>query len=234
MKTLSRYPLFIAIGALAASRLCAGFQSFKVEPTYVPPLSPVLQMEGITEGRVIFAIDVSAKGELTDSLLIGYTHPALVRPCWEALKQWKFTPATRDGQPVGVQSELAIDYTAEGVVISRSAMVDLDQHLGRMFGNRLTLARRSSDELDVAPRPISASMPRYALQAAKEGVRGTVRVHFYIDETGAVRMPSIEGDAHPYLSEMAVNAVKNWRFNPPISRGKPVLIAARQDFNFNQ
>lgn len=229
----SRFAAFFAIGALATLRLCAGFESCKVEPTYVPPLSPALQMEGVTDGRVIFAIDINAEGQLTDSLVLGYTHPGLVRPCWEALKLWKFTPAMRDGQPIGVQSELAVNYTAEGVVISSPAMLDLDRHVRRLFGNHLTKTERSGQDLDAAPAPVSKSAPRYAMQAAKEGVKGTVRVHFYIDETGAVRMPAVEGDAHPYLSAMAIDALRSWRFNPPMAHGKPVLVAMRQDFTFN-
>jgi TonB family protein len=233
MKMLTRFPVVLAISALATSRLCAGFEPCKVEPTYVPPLSPTMQMEGVTEGRVIFAIDVNAEGQLTDSLVLGYTHPALVRPCWEALKQWKFTPAMRDGQPVGVQSELAVNYTAEGVVISSPAFLDVDRQVRRLIGPRLTKVERSGDELDVAPALVSKATPRYALQAAQEGVRGTVRVHFYIDETGTVRMPAVEGEAHPYLSAMAIDALRTWRFNPPTARGKPVLVAVRQDFTFN-
>jgi len=58
-------------------------------------------------------------------------------------------------------------------------------------------------------------------------------VYFYIDEKGAVRMPAVDASANPYLSDIAVAAVREWRFEPPTSRGKPVLIAASQEFNFN-
>jgi outer membrane biosynthesis protein TonB len=30
----------------------------------------------------------------------------------------------------------------------------------------------------------------------------------------------------------AVNAVSEWQFEPPLSKGQKVLVAARQDFNF--
>ena len=61
---------------------------------------------------------------------------------------------------------------------------------------------------------------------------GRVQVHFFIDETGAVRMPSVEAPAHPYLAETAVNAVREWKFEPATRRGRPVLIAASQQFDF--
>lgn len=234
MKTLKYFSALVAVGVLAATRLCATFESYKVEVTYVPPLSPALLMDGVTEGKVLFAISVDSDGRLSDVLTLGYSHPALVRPCREAMNDWKFTPAKIDGVPVGVQTELEISYSAQGVVVSRLAVINLEREMERTFGPRMTFQKRSARELDVAPALVSNGAPRYAHQAAAEGVKGKVWVHFYIDETGAVRMPAVEGEAHPYLSEMAVAAVKNWRFSPPTAQGKPVLIAARQEFDFSR
>ena len=66
----------------------------------------------------------------------------------------------------------------------------------------------------------------------KQGVRGKVQVHFYIDENGAARMPAIDNSDHPYLSEIAVEAVRGWKFEAPTANGAPVLVEALQEFNF--
>jgi TonB family protein len=179
-------------------------------------------------------VSISADGELTDLLPIAYTHPGLVRTVSEAMKEWKFTPPKRDGVPVAIQTELTINFSAEGVVISRNAQIEVEQYLRQAFGHRLAMKRKSASELDAVPAMIAQVSPKYAKQAEQEGVRGKVTVHFYIDETGAVRMPSVEGDAHPYLAQQAVEAVREWRFAPPRSRGKPVLVSARQDFEFSK
>lgn len=234
MKILKCFLPLVAIGVLSTTRLCATFESYKVEVTYVPALSPALLMDGVTNGKVMFAISVDADGRLSDVLTLGYTHPALVAPCRDALNEWKFTPAKIDGHPVGVQSELEISYNAQGVVVSRLAVTNLEREMDRMFGPHMTFQKRAARDLDAAPSLVSKPAPQYASQAATDGVKGKVWVHFYIDETGAVRMPAVEGEAHPYLSEMAVSAVKNWRFTPPTARGKPVLIAARQEFDFSR
>jgi len=165
--------------------------------------------------------------------VLGTTHPALIRPVIEALKEWTFTPARIDGTPVAVQTDLTINFSAQGVVVSRPPVIDLAQHVQRMFGYRFALWRRSSRDLDQVPTPVAPVAPKYALEAKKDGVHGTVRVHFFIDEKGMVRMPAVEGEAHPYLSAIALNAMREWRFTPPMSRGKPVLVAAHQDFSFN-
>jgi len=234
MKTLLQCSALFALGVVAANGLCAKVEPLKIEATVLPQYSPIMQMDGTTEGKVVLAIDVSAKGELTDVLVVGYTHPALVRPCVEALKEWRITPARLDGIAVPVQTELAIDFKAEGVVISHAGPADYEQKFHRIFGYPLQHVARSANELDRPPERVSATAPLYAKEAEKEGVRGTVQVHFYIDETGAVRMPSVEESAHPYLAEVAVKAVRGWHFEPAMANGKPVVVAARQEFDFSK
>lgn len=227
-----KLPAVIILGALATTRLCADFQPLKIEPTIKPLLSPVMQMDGVTEGKVIFAIDVSAEGKLTDWLVLGYTHPALVRPCIEAMKDWNYTPAKLDGEAVAVQTDLTIDYTAEGVVISRTTIEDLRRRAERIFGQQVISKKRSANQLDTAPAPINPVLPKYAKDAEAAGVKGSVAVHFYVDETGAVRMPAVEKTANPYLADVALAAVREWKFAPPRSHGEPVVISARQEFKF--
>lgn len=232
MNTLLKLPAVLALGALATTDVCADFQRLKIDPTIKPQLSPVMQMEGITEGRVVIAIDVSAEGKLTDWLVLGYTHPALVPLCVDAMKDWDYTAAKVDGQPVSVQTEITIDYTAEGVVISRSTIEDLRRRVERIFGYPMISKRRTASQLDVVPTPIKPVLPMYAKDAEAAGVKGSIAVHFYVDETGAVRMPAVEKDANPYLAEMALAAVREWKFVPPTSRGEPVVVSARQEFRF--
>ena len=88
------------------------------------------------------------------------------------------------------------------------------------------------NELDRAPVRVTTVNPEYATEAAKQGVRGKVQVYFYIDEKGEVRLPSVMVDAHPYLSDIAVTALRHWRFEPPTRHGTPVMIAVSQQFDF--
>ena len=80
---------------------------------------------------------------------------------------------------------------------------------------------------------MTKTAPKYAKDAEKQGVRGNVKVHFYIDENGEVRMPSVDGEAHPYLAAEAIAAVRGWRFTPPTANGKPATVAALQEFRFS-
>ncbi len=232
MKTQFNASVIFLLAALAAAPLSAAVESVKVEPTFVPRLCPAMEMEGITRAKLVVAVAVDETGRLTETMVLGYTHPAFAKAGLEALKEWKFTPARIDGQPVATQTALTIEYSAEGVVVSRGSLLDVDQHLQQAFGPRFAKRALRANELDRVPVRVNAESPRYAKQAAEQGVKGTVQVYFYIDETGAVRMPSVGLGGDPYLAQSAVEAVRAWRFEPPTRRGQPAIVAARQMFRF--
>jgi TonB family protein len=61
----------------------------------------------------------------------------------------------------------------------------------------------------------------------------TVTVEFYIDEQGNVRMAAVPREsAGDIYAAAAVAAVEQWRFEPPLRKGRPVLVLAQQEFNF--
>jgi len=88
------------------------------------------------------------------------------------------------------------------------------------------------EDLDSIPEPIEVVKPKYPLEFKEEGVRGEVSVLFYIDEEGRVRMPHITEYTHEEFAQLALVAVRQWKFKPPIRRGKPVSILVRQPFSF--
>jgi len=233
MKTTLKYSAALALAALTFTRLCAAIESVKIEATYVPALSPTLLNRGITEGRVNLVIDVSEQGKMTDWLVLGYTDPEIATYFVQALKDWEITPARVDGKPVAAQVELLATVSSQGVVLSRTATEMFDDYLRRIIGNPIKHQRSSVHDLDRPPVLLNTISPKYAQDAAKQGVRGKVQVRFYIDEHGAVRMPSVLPGAHPYLADEAVAAVREWKFEPPTSKGKPVLVAASQEFDFS-
>jgi TonB family protein len=67
---------------------------------------------------------------------------------------------------------------------------------------------------------------------ARKGVHGRVSVDFYIDETGVVRMPAVSPRDNIELTALSLEALRQWRFEPPTRNGKPVLVKASQVFSF--
>jgi TonB family protein len=235
MKRILQLSALLALGAALATQAGAAFESIKFDSDNRMPMFPVaLVGEGITRGQAIIAISVSAEGKLTDWLVLGYTQKSLAQSCIEALKQWKMSPARLDGEPVPVQARLTFNFTVDGAVISFNVINHfLYDRYAALGDGRLEYRVHNAGEIDRVPARVSTPAPLYAAEAEKQGVRGKVLVHFYIDEQGVVRLPSVEAGAHPYLSEQAVAAVREWRFEPPTRYGRPVLIAASQEFDFS-
>lgn len=231
-------PTALLAGALllAAVQATAAFQSAQLLPDNRQPQYPVaLSMEGITRGRALVSASIDATGRVTDTLVLAYTNDRFAHNAVDVLKDWRFAPARLDGEAVPVQTEILFDYTLTGAVITTNIC---DHFLFDRFENagdhRLVYQPGDARRLDAVPVKLEGAAPSYATLAEKEGVRGHVRVRFYIDETGAVRQPAIASPAHPYLAEQAVAAVRTWKFRPATERGRPVLIAASQDFAFGQ
>lgn len=233
MKTILRF-LALSIFAVAVQAMAA-FESVKLDANNTMPQFPAdLIGEGVTEGYVTFAVSISAEGKLNDSLVLVCTHQSFVPMCREAMRDWKITPARLDGENVPVQMELRFDFKREGVVETSS--FNITNHF--LF-DRFSLAERQvayrifrGSELDRPPVRVTTIDPAYAKAAEKQGVRGKVQVYFYIDEKGEVRFPSVMADANPYLCDIAVTALRGWRFEPATSHGQPVMVAATQEFNF--
>jgi len=232
----TRYPLVLAgLLALATLPAFAVFESIQLHPDNdLPTFPPGLLAEGITRGHAVVALSVDSDGKLGECLVLSYSHERLARTAVDALKRWRFVPARLDGQAVPVRTELRFDFSVEGAVITSNIT---ERFLADLFdgrGGRRDVYRPSrQSELDRVPAKIAGAAPQYATAAEKDGVRGSVEERFYIDEKGEVRLPCVEAGPHPYLMEQAVAAVRGWKFEPPTSHGRPVLVAAAQKFEFN-
>ncbi|HEX2862598.1 MAG TPA: TonB family protein [Lacunisphaera sp.] len=226
--------IVLLLGLALASLLPAqgAFQSVGVKMTAEPELPAVLRMQGLREGRVKMALDVDAQGRLVDCLVISASHAELIRPCLEAVRRWEYKPARYDGDVTAARLELTINMSVTGAVVSRNVVEVADELMERIVGRRFDYEACPPDQVDRPLVAVNRVSPAYALEAIAKGVSGRVRVHFFVDEKGDVRLPAAPADTHPYLSAVAVEAMRNWKFEPPTRQGRPVLVAAVQEFDF--
>lgn len=229
-----RKSFLAALLALAAVPAFAAFESIRIQSDNNPPPFPVTLIgQGITRGHVVVAVSVNETGKLDDWLVLEYSQEALARSAVHALQGWRFTPARLDGQPARATTELRIDFSVEGVVITSNITERFFADMFDNLGERRSAYRPCRPgELDHLPARLAGETPHYATAAEKDGVRGSVDVHFYINEQGEVRLPSVRTGSHPYLMEQAVEAVRTWKFEPPTHQGRPVLVAVAQKFEF--
>lgn len=226
--------LGVFVLAAAVTGATAAFQSARPLPDNpLPDYPPALKLEGITKGRALVALSINAEGRVDDTLVLAYSNRRFAQATLEAVRDWRFAPAQFDGVAVPVKTEIMFNFSLEGAVISANIInhyfFDGFDNIG---DNALSYRPAPTSEIDRAPERTAGEMPVYATAAEKDGVRGKVRVRFYIDEHGEVRLPATTADAHPYIAGQALNAVKTWKFAPVTSHGRPVLVVAEQEFDF--
>jgi TonB family protein len=191
-----------------------------------------LQNSQVLSGDAAVAVDVDEQGRLTDLLVTGYSRKEFADAALEALRQWRFESPRLNGQPWASVQELRFEFSRTGVVVSLTGMDMITGLMDNMVKGQLVYRTHALRELDRIPTPVKVVSP-VAPALAPDQQRHSLVVEFYIDEAGRVRMPSVgRTEAGTTLAASALEAVKQWRFEPPLLHGRPVQVLAKQEFNF--
>ena len=225
--------LWTGVASAQLPSLSPDWQSTKIFQTVEPVFPYQLQQVSVSSGEARVVINVDASGTLCEWLVIGYTMPEFADVAVRALKQWKFEPARLHGEPVGTTVELVFHFETQGTMVVSQTVTDaVTARMLQLMAGAYVYRPCSLKDLDRIPTPINTVSPIYPHDLAGKGVRGKVVINFFIDETGAVRMPSGSVQEDERLSGLAIAALRQWKFEPPTRNGKPVLVAAEQVFNF--
>lgn len=190
---------------------------------------PAMLYGGVLSGEVRIAISVDENGQLTDHLVIGYTDPGFVDTAVNAVRRWSYEPALASGRPQSARANVLFVFKDEGVIVQRLPGAIERLYVSEIMREHYVYEPCRLRDLDRIPTPVHVVSP----VARLEGKAHTVTVGFFIDESGRVRMPAVEREsADDLLAVAAVTAVEQWRFEPPLRQGRPVLVYAQQDFTF--
>ena len=76
-----------------------------------------------------------------------------------------------------------------------------------------------------APRAIFKPDPEYSTEARLAKYQGTVVLNLVVDASGTPRQVHVARSLGMGLDEKAVEAVRQWKFEPARKEGKPVAVA---------
>jgi protein TonB len=82
-------------------------------------------------------------------------------------------------------------------------------------------------QVDSEPRPIEMPMPVYPSKALKDRVRGVVVLRVLVSQNGEPLEVKVEREARQDLTDAAIAAVKQWRFEPARKDGYRVRAYTR-------
>ena len=90
----------------------------------------------------------------------------------------------------------------------------------------------SMSEIDQRPRPIQQVAGTFPQEMRSKSVEGVVTLIFIVDETGRVVNPRVEKSSHPAFEAPALEALRQWKFEPAVKSGKRVSCRMRVPMRF--
>jgi len=127
----------------------------------------------------------------------------------QAVNAWRFSPITRNGQPVCVRVTLPVRFPeiADPVVQWTKA--------------------------DLLPLPLKRYTPVYPPELAQSHQVGRVSVAYTVGKDGRVHNVRVKQSSHPGFEKPAIAAILQWKFKPGVFEGKPADIRMEQEIVFS-
>jgi TonB family protein len=199
----------------------------KVKPEYPPAAAPEK-----LQGQVIVRIVVDQDGDVESTEVIS-GNPVLANAAVDAVKQWKFKPFIRNGQPVKAAIKLPFDFAPP---VTESADASASTGVSSAPEKEDTTApaapKRVSLPLKVTQgRVIHRVEPIYPTQARIMQESGTVLLGAIISKEGTIKDLRVISRG-PLFNEAAIDAVKQWRYRPYLLNGEPVEVETTVEVNF--
>jgi TonB family protein len=177
--------------------------TYKAEPEY----SEEARLASL-EGSVVLRVVVGANGKPGDARVIRGLGLGLDEKAIAAVGNWRFQPATKDGEPKDTQAQIQVNF--------------------RLLNVKWHLQRAEFHLVETSQRPM---IDKVKAPDIADGVPGaTVTVTFDIDEKGVPFNPQVEKTSDEEWSRKVTEAVKKWRFTPAFKDGHPVLASCTMDF----
>lgn len=179
----------------------------------VSPKYPEEARQAREEGLVIMSIKTDESGNVQDTLILRSPNEPLAAAAVEAVKQWKYEPLVLEGKP-------------RKVVFTVNVRFKL--HPGERDINAGAIV--VGDDVP-APKLLKRVDPVYPEEARKNGVQGVVILNVRSNEEGRVSQVEVLKSI-PELDQAAVDAVKQWRYEPFMKDGKAVVVVVTVHVRF--
>lgn len=87
-------------------------------------------------------------------------------------------------------------------------------------------------DIDQAPRSTYQAQPSWPAELRGRRIEAVVTVLFVVDASGKVQEPRVEKSTHPAFEKPALDAVRQWKFEPAVKGGRRVACKVRVPIRF--
>jgi TonB family protein len=210
----------------------------------VDPVYPEAARKAQVEGVVILEARADIYGRV-ESVKILRSIPLLDQAAIDSVKQWVYEPMIIEGKPRGIVFTVTVRFTLDGKSGKSGAVGGtVGGVVGGTIGqNKVLLSKEEADKLQKMdavkaegkiqpPKLIKQVDPVYPEDARKAGVEGIVILEAQADIYGRVENIKVLRSI-PLLDQAAVDAVKQWVYDPLIIDGKPRRCVFTVTIRFN-
>lgn len=132
MKSTSRSHLLVLSLLLSAVAITPSIARESAAPadrraevvSTVAPTIPYLARRATAAAEITVAFTVTTEGKVTDAKVVEQSNPDFIKPALEAVRQWTFRPATKNGQAVASRLEQTFTFNVhDQVEAERTAQI---------------------------------------------------------------------------------------------------------------
>lgn len=117
----------------------------------------------------------------------------------------------------------AMSFSSGGRIGGTGKVGGLDEQLESAF---------SLSEIDQKPRAVFQASPLFPSEMRGKKLEGVVTVIFVVDAAGKVAEPKVEQSTHQAFDRPALDAVRQWKFEPAVRGGQRVACKMRVPIRF--
>ena len=179
------------------------------------PVYPEAAKDAGIAGVVVMQAVVLADGSVGNIEVTRGVDPRLDAEAVRALKQWRFSPGTKDDQAVPVSVEIEMTFSTV-----RGPRVDSADVMKP--GNGVT-----------SPRLIHEVKPSYPQAARAAAITGLIEMECVVLPDGTTGDVKVTQPLDPDLDAEAVRTVRQWKFEPGTKDGQAVPVQVMVQMTFN-
>lgn len=191
----------------------------------VSPVYPYFRKRAGLIGVVRIRFVIDKEGRVIDPVVAESNNPWFERPAIDAILQWKFEPAVKNGQPVNTRSGQEFVFSLDG----GGQAPELWRVVKGKDHGKLPLEFR----WETPAMPKMTLFPVYPFEQLQAGVEGKAVINYIVGPKGEVVRANVREATTPEFGLAAMAMIDAWRFNPAKSKeGQPVYANLNTEYAF--
>jgi TonB family protein len=192
--------------AHVSSNVIAGNLLTRANPVY-PPEAKAAKLNG----TVVLNAIIGKDGKIQNLQVSTSTNPIFNDSALDAVRQWIYKPYLLNGNPTEVETKITVNYSLEGANSATPTPSPSPQ-----------AANPSPSTARNNPIVIHTGDVKVPAGARKDKVHGTVLVSLVVGKDGLPRDVEVKKSLRPDFDQSALEAVRDYRFEPALRDGTPV------------